>query len=124
MSYQLRRRETPSPRPSSSSSGPGFVPFQLSDEQYASVCRAPEAHGYPTLATGEVAAHGVKFGYIFVEDRGSVEGRRPKLQDGLDWVPSSSASSSNRLLSDGCSVLVRSSGAAIRSGAATLWWIQ
>ena len=34
----LRRRETPSPRPSSSSSGPGFVPFQLSDEQYASVC--------------------------------------------------------------------------------------
>ena len=70
----LRRRETPSPRPSSSA-GPGFVPFQLSDEQYASVCRAPEAHGYPTLASGEVAAHGVKFGYIFVEDRGSVEGR-------------------------------------------------
>ena len=54
----LRRRETPSPRPSSSSSGPGFVPFQLSDEQYASV-------------------------YV-----------------------------------------VQPSGAAIRSGAATLWWIQ
>ena len=93
---ELRPRSPPRSTAVVPAAGPGFVPFQLSDEQYASVCRAPEEHGYPTLATGDVAAHGVKFGYIFVEERGSAEGRRPKLQDGLDWVPSSSASSSNR----------------------------
>ena len=59
--------------------GPAFVPFQLSDEQYASVYRDPDANGYPTLVPGAVRAP--KFGYIYVEQR-SPGGRRPKLVDG------------------------------------------
>ena len=84
--------------------GPAFVPFQLSDEQYASVYRDPDANGYPTLVPGAVRAP--KFGYIYVEQR-SPGGRRPKLVDGLDWVPSSSANASYKMLKDGRSEIVR-----------------
>ena len=86
------------------SGGPAFVPFQLSDEQYASVYRDPDANGYPTLVPGAVRAP--KFGYIYVEQR-SPGGRRPKLVDGLDWVPSSSANASYKMLKDGRSEIVR-----------------
>jgi hypothetical protein len=47
-----------------------------------------------------------KFGHIYVEIRAAAA-RRPKLVDGLDWVPSSTANASTRLLCDGESVLLR-----------------
>lgn len=47
-----------------------------------------------------------QFGYIFLEKRPASQ-RRPKLVDGLDWVPSSAANASTRLLQDGVTELVR-----------------
>ena len=83
---------------------PAFVPFQLTDEMYAKIIRDPEAHGYPTLPAGSVKAP--KFGYCFVECR-QMGLRRPKLVDGLDWVPSSTANASSRVLRDGQTELLR-----------------
>jgi hypothetical protein len=86
---------------------PAFVPFQLSDEMYAKVIRDPEAHGYPRLPAGSVKAP--KFGYCFVECHQQQTGLRPrpKRVDGLDWVPSSTANASGRVLSDGKTELLR-----------------
>lgn len=84
--------------------GPTSVPYQMSDEMYASILRDPTAFGYPVLPEGVVK--GPKFGYIFVEIR-PLNHRRPKLVDGLDWVPSSTANASTRLLRDGQTELLR-----------------
>lgn len=42
-----------------------LFPFQLTDEMYAAIIRAPEAHGYPTLPSGR--SQQPRFGHIFVE---------------------------------------------------------
>ena len=82
----------------------GFVPYQLSAEMYANIYRNPAAFGYPEVASGTVARP--KFGYIFVETR-TASGRRPKLLDGLDWIPSSATNAKHKLLRDGKTELVR-----------------
>jgi hypothetical protein len=89
---------------SSGSHQPAFFPFQLSDEMYARVIRDPAAFGYPTLSPGSVRSP--KFGQIWVELR-TPGARRPKLVDGFDWVPSSTANASSRLLRDGTTELLR-----------------
>ena len=69
--------------------GPAFVPFQLSDEQYANILRSPERFGYPALHAG--AAKAPKFGHIYVELRAPGV-RRPKLCAAVQrWRPSSLA---------------------------------
>ena len=83
---------------------PAFFPFQLSDEMYARILRDPAAHDYPTLPAG--VAKNPKFGHIFVELR-EPGARRPKLVDGFDWVPSSTANASTRTLRDGETELLR-----------------
>ena len=85
-------------------SGPAFVPFQLSDEMYANIVRYPARYGYPVIDAGVVRSP--KFGYLFIERRTAGQ-RRPKLVDGLDWVPSSAANASTRILQDGVTELVR-----------------
>ena len=70
----------------------------------ANIYRQPETFGYPILQVGIVRRP--KLGYIYVERRPGGQ-RRPKLVDGLDWVPSSAANASVRLLSDGVTELVR-----------------
>jgi len=87
-----------------SSRHPVFVPFQLSDEMYAHIIRDPSLWGYPTLPPGSVRSP--KFGHIWVEVR-TPGVRRPKLVDGFDWVPSSTANASTRLLRDGETELLR-----------------
>ena len=95
---------------------PAFVPFQLSDEQCAcpqacsrasrsesvapppadaNIYRHPDLYGYPTLPINSV--RGPKFGYIFIETRAE-SSRRPRLLDGLDWIPCSSANAKRRQL--------------------------
>ena len=81
-----------------------FVPYQLSDEMYAQILRDPAAFEYPILSPGMVQ-HPI-FGQIYVEKRCPVA-RRPKLIDGYDWVPSSTASGSERVLRDGSTQLMR-----------------
>jgi len=83
---------------------PAFVPYQLSDEMYSNIYRNAELFGYPTLEAGSVKQP--KYGYLFLEAR-EPGSRRPKLVDGLDWVPSSSANASSRVLKDGVTELVR-----------------
>ena len=83
---------------------PSFVPFQLTDEMYARIIREPEKYGYAVLNAG--VAKSPKYGHIYVEMRTPGE-RRPKLVDGLDWVPSSTANASSRLLRDGETELLR-----------------
>ena len=56
------------------------------------------------MASGTVAKP--KFGYIFVEVR-QAHVRRPKLLDGLDWIPSSATNAKHKLLRDGKTELVR-----------------
>ena len=70
----------------------------------ANIYREPERFGYPVINAGVVRAP--QFGYIFLEKRPASQ-RRPKLVDGLDWVPSSAANASTRLLQDGVTELVR-----------------
>ena len=98
--------ESPPQQPTRSPTEPlcGFVPYQLSAEMYANIYRNPAAFGYPEVASGTVARP--KFGYIFVETR-SATGRRPKLLDGLDWIPSSATNAKHKLLRDGKTELVR-----------------
>lgn len=93
-----------SPSPLSLSLQPALWPFQLTDEMYARILRNPERFGYPTLPPGTVKAP--KFGHIFVEAR-TPGVRRPKLVDGFDWVPSSTANASTRTLADGVTELLR-----------------
>lgn len=70
----------------------------------AAILCNPQLHGYPLLPVGAVKHP--KFGYIFVESR--LPGvRRPKLVDGYDWVPSSTANASSRVLCDGETELLR-----------------
>ena len=83
---------------------PAFLPFQLSDEMYARILRNPAAFDYPELPVGAVQIP--KYGYIFVEMRKPTD-RRPKLVDGYDWVPSSTANASSRMLRDGETELFR-----------------
>ena len=117
---------------STRSYAPSFLPFQLTDEMYAHIIQEPEKYGYAHLKAG--VAKAPKFGHIYgvtdplnplVPDarvlyhtrvpalhRLAVEtrtpgGRRPKLVDGLDWVPSSTANASSRLLRDGETELLR-----------------
>ena len=85
-------------------SGPAFVPFQLADEMYANIFRHPAQYGYPIIDAGVVRSP--KFGYLFIERRTAGQ-RRPKLVDGLDWVPSSAANASTRILQDGVTELIR-----------------
>lgn len=47
-----------------------------------------------------------KYGYMYLEKRQALV-RRPKLVDGLDWVPSSAVNASTRLLQDGVTELTR-----------------
>ena len=98
--------ESPPQQPTRSPTEPlcGFVPYQLSAEMYANIYRNPAAFGYPEVASGTVARP--KFGYIFVEIR-TASGRRPKLLDGLDWIPSSATNAKHKLLRDGKTELVR-----------------
>ena len=98
--------QSPPPQPTRSPTEPlcGFVPYQLSAEMYANIYRNPAAFGYPEVASGTVARP--KFGYIFVETR-TASGRRPKLLDGLDWIPSSATNAKHKLLRDGKTELVR-----------------
>jgi len=90
--------------PEASGTAPAFVPFQLTDEMYAQIYRDPGAWGYPTIKAGAVQKP--KFGYIYVEMR-QPGSRRPKLTDGFDWVPSSSANASVRPLAKPGESLVR-----------------
>jgi len=83
---------------------PAFFPFQLSDEMYARILRDPAGFGYPELPVGSMRYP--KFGWIFVEKRHPTD-RRPKLVDGLDWVPSSTQNASSRMLRDGKTELMR-----------------
>jgi len=78
------------------------VPFQLSDEMYANIFNDPAAHGYTEVLAGSVTSP--KFGYIFIERRAAGQ-RRPN--DGLDWIPSSTANAKHKLLRDGKTELVR-----------------
>jgi len=99
----------PAALPGPSSSGRsavslGYVPFQLTDEMYANIYRRPAAFGYPEVATGSVS--NPKYGLIFIETR-EAGARRPKLLDGLDWIPSSAANAKHKLLRDGKTELVR-----------------
>ena len=98
--------QSPPQQPTRSPTEPlcGFVPYQLSAEMYANIYRNPAAFGYPEVASGTVARP--KFGYIFVETR-AASGRRPKLLDGLDWIPSSATNAKHKLLRDGKTELVR-----------------
>lgn len=89
---------------SSSTFEPSFVPFKLSGEQYANILRDPERFGYPSLDPG--ISKKPKYGHIYVELR-APGGRRPKLVDGFDWVPSSTANASSQSLADGKSKLMR-----------------
>ena len=124
------RGTTASPAPQAARPGPAFVPYQLSDEMCtlltqlpphppminrntrcasnvcadANVYRQPDHFGYPVIDAGVVRAP--KYGYLFLERRSAGQ-RRPKLVDGLDWVPSSAANASTRLLQDGVTELVR-----------------
>ena len=83
---------------------PAFFPFQLSDEQYARILRDPEAYDYPLLPPGRVKRP--ILGHIYVELRAPGV-RRPKLVDGFDWVPSSTANASSQTLADGVTQLLR-----------------
>ena len=83
---------------------PAFFPFQLTDEMYARILRDPAGFGYPELPVGSM--RDPKFGWIFVETRHPTD-RRPKLVDGLDWVPSSTQNASSRMLRDGKTELMR-----------------
>ena len=96
--HELRQERLHAP------SGPAFVPFQLADEMYANIFRHPTLYGYPIIDAGVVRSP--KFGYLFIERRTAGQ-RRPKLVDGLDWVPSSAANASTRILQDGVTELVR-----------------
>lgn len=71
---------------------------------YARILRNPAKYEYPELPAGVVKQP--KFGHVYVELRVPSE-RRPKLVDGLDWVPSSTANASRRLLRDGKTELLR-----------------
>ena len=83
---------------------PAFFPFKLSGEQYAAILRDPVRHGYPILPPH--VANKPKHGQIYVELR-SPTARRPKLVDGFDWVPSSTANASFQVLADGQTKLMR-----------------
>ena len=83
---------------------PALFPYQLSYEQYAAIIQAPKTWGYPVLPQGCVKQP--KFGHIYVEMRAPGL-RRPKLVDGLDWVPSSTANASSSILADGATKLLR-----------------
>ena len=70
----------------------------------ANLLRNPEQCGFRVLQPG--AVRDPQFGYLFLESRRH-EARRPRLLDGLDWVPSSAANASSRVLHDGVTELVR-----------------
>ena len=75
---------------------PAFIPFQLSDEMYASILRG-DADGYPLIGAEPSEP---KFGYLFAL---TVSGQRAEMS----WPPKSWTNASSRLLLDGRTELVR-----------------
>jgi len=76
--------------------GAAFIPFQLSDEMYASILRG-DADGYPLIGAEPSEP---KFGYLFAL---TVSGQRAEMS----WPPKSWTNASSRLLLDGRTELVR-----------------
>jgi len=76
---------------------PAYVPFALSDEQYAAILRAPEAHRrYGVLSQAPPGAS--SFGTLYLlRQQAPEEGARPAAR----------AAASTRLLSDGVTTLAR-----------------
>ena len=87
---------------------PAYVPFALSDEQYAAILRAPEAHRrYGVLSQAPPGAS--SFGTLYLlRQQAPEEGARPAAR----------AAASTRLLSDGVTTLARRAPSKAGAGSA------